>query len=154
MKNSYRSSNPSRLACALSLALFGITGCSPASSEMELCEIAFQDSTLTVPVARTTQQLRTGLMGKADPAPGMAFVWNEPGIRHLWMKDTPAPLSAAWIDPTGEIQLIKDMEPESLTLHSSYKPAIGMIEVPQGDFERLGVEQGDRIISAACFGIR
>ncbi|RXT75900.1 hypothetical protein B1F73_21495 [Pseudomonas syringae] len=116
----------------------------------ERCALKFNNgASLTVPVARTSKEMRQGLMGRTDPTPGMLFVWSKPGIRGVWMKNTKAPLSAAWIDGRGEIQAVLDLNPLSTEKRSSFLPAIAILELPRGTFESIGVGTGSRV-QGAC----
>lgn len=88
-------------------------------------------------------------MGRIDPNPGILFVWSKPAIRGVWMKDTEAPLSAAWIDRRGEIQAVLDLNPLSMEKRSSFLPAIAILELPRGTLESIGVRTGS-FVQAAC----
>ncbi|MBR7079368.1 MAG: DUF192 domain-containing protein, partial [Treponema sp.] len=50
---------------------------------------------------------------------GMLFVFEKDQVLHFWMKNTPHPLSIAYIDSTGIISDILDMTPFSETSISS-----------------------------------
>ncbi|RXT71157.1 hypothetical protein B1F75_22380 [Pseudomonas syringae] len=116
----------------------------------ESCALTFNNgASLTVPVARTSEQMRHGLMGRTDPSPGILFVWSKPAIRGVWMKNTEAPLSAAWIDNRGQIQAVLDLNPLSTEKRSSFLPAIAILELPRGTFESIGVRAGS-LVQGAC----
>ena len=76
---------------------------------------------------------------------GMLFVFENDQILHFWMKNTPHPLSIAYIDRNGLIQNIFDMTPFSLATVSSTVSVRYALEVPQGWFGRAGVNVGDRL---------
>lgn len=148
-----RPASNSKLWCAIfaSSAAVVVSGCTPSFDE--LCTITFNNgASLTLPVARTENQLKQGLQGREDPSPGMIFIWPSIGVRAMWMQNTPAPLSAAWIDPNGSIQSIIDMEPETTEIHSSLKPAIAVIELPRGGFKALKLyEHASLVTQSSCF---
>jgi uncharacterized membrane protein (UPF0127 family) len=98
-------------------------------------------------VARTNQQRQRGLMGRLDVGgdAGMVFVWPESNYRRFWMKDTPSPLSLAYIDEDGRIEQIADLEPFDLNDTPSSEPARFVLEMPRGWFGANGVKPGDRI---------
>ena len=64
------------------------------------------------------------------------------------MKNTPHPLSIAYIDSRGEITDILDMTPYSLESIRSSKSVRYALEVPQGFFAAQGVAVGDRVTRA------
>ena len=61
------------------------------------------------------------------------------------MKDTPHPLSIAFIDSTGRIREIYDMQPFSLDITASTYSVRYALEVSQGYFERAGINAGDKL---------
>jgi hypothetical protein len=103
---------------------------------------------LLVEVAATAEAHERGLSGRSEvPAgSGMLFVFPAEDIRSFWMKDTPAPLSVAFLDQHGRITQIEDMAPLSEDAHKSWQPARYVIEVPQGWFTEMGIKVGDRAV--------
>ncbi len=103
---------------------------------------------LWVEVPVDDQDYRTGLMGRA-PLPdeqGMLFVMATRRSCGFWMKDTPSPLSIAFIDEGGVIVDIQEMAPFDETLHSPPGGRCGYaLEVAQGWFARNGVAIGDKV---------
>ena len=103
-----------------------------------------------VEVADTTDERRTGLMGRETMSPyeGMAFLWTDPVIGSFWMKDTLIPLSIAFWDEGGRIVSIMDMEPCRSDPCPTYTPDasyVGAVEVRQGELARRGVGVGDTV---------
>ncbi len=101
---------------------------------------------LHVELPATNAAYALGLMGRA-PLPdteGMLFVMKAKPSCSFWMKDTPSPLSIAFIDEDGRIVGIQDMEPFSLDLIDGGRCAYAL-EVARGWFERQGVKTGDLI---------
>ena len=94
-----------------------------------------------VEVAATAQQRQHGLMGRTHlPADGgMLFVFDHPGRHCFWMRDTPLPLSIAFIDAGGRIVGLADMQPRSEALHCSGTDVRYALEVRQGEFQRRGI---------------
>ena len=99
---------------------------------------------LTVELAASQEQRRLGLMNRESlpDNTGMLFVWPSAKKRTLWMKDTPLPLSLAFISENGEITEILDLKPFDETQHSSQKPARYALEVNQGWFDIRNIEPG------------
>jgi uncharacterized membrane protein (UPF0127 family) len=107
------------------------------------------DATLSVDVADDTDEQRRGLMGVEHlPADqGMAFVWPEPVQSEFWMKDTLVPLSVAFVDGTGHVIDVLDMQPCETDTCPTYgvdEPYVLAVEANIGWFDDHGVEVGDR----------
>ena len=100
-----------------------------------------------VEVAATPQQRQRGLMGRTHlPADsGMLFVFEQPGRHCFWMRDTPLPLSIAFVDSAGRIASLADMQPRSESLHCPDTDVRYALEVRQGEFQRRGISTGMRI---------
>jgi uncharacterized membrane protein (UPF0127 family) len=94
-----------------------------------------------VEVAATPEQRQHGLMGRTYlPADGgMLFVFERPGRHCFWMRDTPLPLTIAFIDPAGRIAGLADMQPRSETRHCPATDIRYALEVRQGEFQRRGI---------------
>lgn len=76
---------------------------------------------------------------------GMLFVFETDQILNFYMKDTPHPLSIAYVDSRGVIADILDMTPYSLTSIKSSRSVRFALEVPQGWFKANGISVGDSI---------
>ena len=98
-------------------------------------------------MALTSDEREHGFMErkKIPDGTGMLFVFENDQILHFWMKNTPHPLSIAYIDRKGIIQNIFDMTPHSLATISSTVSVRYALEVPQGWFRRVNVDVGDRL---------
>ncbi len=134
----------------LSLAACGAQSTLPSVS-LEIERASGGSATVRAELAVSDQEQRTGYMRRKviPQGTGMLFVkWSDRRL-NFWMKDTPHPLSIAYIDSEGRIRDILDMEPLSLATVSSSVSVRYALEVPQGDFARLGVAVGDRIGKAS-----
>jgi len=122
-------------AGVLALLLCG-TAASAAQLPLRIGPHAFQ-----VEVAATPQQRQRGLMGRTHLAAdgGMLFVFEQPGRHCFWMRDTPLPLSIAFIDAAGRIASLADMQPRSDSLHCPNTEVRYALEVRQGEFQRRGI---------------
>ena len=138
-----RMSRPAALA--LFAVLLPLAACSPSTPRYALTVAGVE---LQVEIADTPESRSRGLMHRTQLAEraGMLFVFQERDMRTFWMRDTPLPLSIAYIDDRLTIREIHDMEPHSLEPVSSRGPARYALEVNQGAFERLGIRVGDRLI--------
>ncbi len=119
-----------------------LAGCQPA---VEKVTVSVAGQTLTIEVARTEAQREHGLMGRRDlgPRDGMIFVFDRDDHLAFWMKDTPTPLSIAFLSAEGKILQIDDMQPFSTAVHQSRMSARYALEMRQGAFSQLGIREGD-----------
>ena len=131
------------IVLAASLAL--VVSC---ASARDLYSLDAGGVELRVEVADTPETLQRGLMERTElgEREGMLFVFASAEMRSFWMKDTPLPLSIAYIDEDLAIREIHDMEPLSLEPVPSRYPARYALELNQGAFERLGIGVGDRLV--------
>lgn len=98
-------------------------------------------------VARSAEERALGLMYRRDMPPdeGMLFMCDETAVQEFWMKDTPLPLSIAFLDEGGTILKIADLEPHDLEAESSGHPVRFVLEVNQGWFAERGIAEGARL---------
>ncbi len=122
-----------------------------ATRPASICSLQFDVNTLeNVPQVKTLGQMERGLSGTKEVGSGMLFTWSDDAPRVFWMKGTPTPLSVAFIDATGTVLQIEDMEPETEIMHWSTLPAREGLEMEIGDFQRLGITPGSRLIRREC----
>lgn len=67
---------------------------------------------------------------------GMLFIFDKSEVLSFWMKNTPLPLSIAFIKDNGAVDSIHDMSPQALDSHTSLSPVRYAIEMKQGWFTR------------------
>lgn len=113
-------------------------------SPLEKVTIRAAGQDLRVEVARTEAQREHGLMGRKDlgPRDGMIFVFDRDQRLSFWMKNTPTPLSIAFLSAEGKILQIGDMEPFSEKVIQSRLSARYALEMRQGAFTVLGIAEG------------
>jgi hypothetical protein len=128
-----------------------IVGCAPAARER--ITLTAGAVTLNVEVARTEAQREHGLMGRKDlgPRDGMIFVFDRDDHLSFWMKDTPTPLSIAFLSTEGKVLEIDDMQPFSESIIRSRFSARYALEMRQGAFSEIGVKEGDTFQLPAGF---
>jgi uncharacterized membrane protein (UPF0127 family) len=102
---------------------------------------------ITAELATTPQSRTTGMMFRQTTAPnhGMLFVFEYKSQQCFWMRNTPLPLSIAFIDDDGTILQITDMAPQSDTLHCSKQPIRFALEMEQGWFAKKAANVGTKI---------
>ena len=123
------------------LALSLLCGVASAAASAVQLPLRIGPHAFAVEVAATPGARGRGLMGRTHLAAdnGMLFVFEQPGRHCFWMRDTPLPLSIAFIDSTGRIASLADMQPRSETLHCPGTDVRYALEVRQGEFQRRGI---------------
>jgi uncharacterized membrane protein (UPF0127 family) len=99
-------------------------------------------------VANTPPSRERGLMHREKldhPNHGMLFVFPGVSVQCMWMRNTLVPLSVAFLDETGVILNIADMQPQTEVSHCSRTPARYALEMNQGWFAAKGVKPGAKI---------
>ena len=99
-------------------------------------------------MARTESDRNNGYMNRRriPDGTGMLFLFDRDQMLSFWMKNTPEPLSIAFIDSQGRIRNIFDMTPYSLATTDSTVNVRYALEVPRGWFSRTGIATGDRLV--------
>ena len=128
------------------LSLFFIFSFSLSLSALE-ATFEGKSIVLNLTVANTESLRRKGLMhvGKLDKNNGMIFIWPKSAQHCMWMKNTPLPLSIAYLSKDGSILEIYDMVPLSEKSVCSLKKARMAVEVNQGWFKTNQITVGDKI---------
>ncbi|UCD70108.1 MAG: DUF192 domain-containing protein [Betaproteobacteria bacterium] len=98
-------------------------------------------------IANTPETRRKGLMfrNRLAASSGMIFIFPEEQRISMWMKNTLIPLSVAFIDSSGRIVNIEQMQPMSEQTHSSTRPAKFALEMNQGWFRARGIASGNTV---------
>jgi len=117
-----------------------------ASAEA-LLDLSVGAARLQVEYARSAAERERGLMERTELAAdrGMLFRFDDFRRHCLWMKDTPLPLSAAFMDEQGRIVDVIDLEPLSTAIRCSREPARYALEVNQGWFGQHQQGVGDQV---------
>ncbi len=98
-------------------------------------------------VASIPSDRAQGLMFRKKMADneGMLFVYPQPHVTGMWMKNTLIPLSVAFIDEKGVIINIEEMKPETLDAHMAKAPAKYSLEMSSGWFKKHKLGPGTKI---------
>ncbi len=103
--------------------------------------------TVHAEIAATPQSRERGLMQRdrlcADC--GMLFVFEKADRYNFWMKDTPLPLSIAFITADGAVINIEEMQPNTTDTHGAKEDALYALEMSGGWFARNGIKPGHRV---------
>lgn len=88
-----------------------------------------------------------GLMHRKSMAQheGMLFVFTEQAIHCMWMRNTNIPLSVAFLDESGRIINVEDMEPHTENNHCAKTPARYALEMNKGWFAARKIKAGTTI---------
>ena len=98
-------------------------------------------------VAARDAERQQGLMNreKMGANEGMVFLFEAPAGVCMWMKNTLIPLSVAFIDESGKIVNIEDMQPQTTDSHCAKKPVRYALEMNQGWFKQKNIKPGTKI---------
>jgi hypothetical protein len=98
-------------------------------------------------VAATPEQRSTGLMFRRQmpQSEGMLFAFEQAEQQCFWMKNTPLPLTAAFVADDGTIVNLADMAPHSTDSHCSEKPVRFVLEMNRGWFAKKGIKAGFKL---------
>jgi hypothetical protein len=107
--------------------------------------------------ALSSEQRGRGLMEVTDLQgyEGMVFVYEEPVQNGFYMRNTPTPLSIAWIADDGSVVSIADMAPcedrEGCPTYPAAGPYRYAIEVFQGRLPELGITEASTVrVGGGC----
>lgn len=133
------------------LLLTPFLSCKTKKLPVKDIKIVRQDGTefiVTAEIAEKTEDRNHGFMERKNipDGTGMLFVFEKDQILSFWMKNTPHPLSIAYIDSKGKIRNIYDMTPYSLSSIISTVSVRYALEVPQGWYKKNGITEGDAVI--------
>lgn len=132
----------------LSFLIFTLESCEKSKLQKTKLTIKKADKTevsLIAEIAKTPKEREFGFMERKNipDGTGMIFVFEKDQILSFWMKNTPHPLSIAYIDSNGKIRNLYDMTPFSLSPVVSTNSVRYALEVPQGWFAKEGITIGD-----------
>lgn len=98
-------------------------------------------------IANTSQSRKQGLMSHTRLCSncGMLFVFPETGKYNFWMKNTPLPLSIAFIAANGRILNIDEMQTNTMTMHSAQGEALYVLEMNKGWFTDHAIKPKDYV---------
>jgi uncharacterized membrane protein (UPF0127 family) len=125
----------------------------PESVGMQTVTLKINDSVARAEVADTPSLQQKGLMFRESLAKdhGMVFVFSKPERYCMWMKNTPLPLSVAFIDAAGRIVNVEAMQPLTENSHCAGAPVPYALEMEQGWFRKKNITVGDRVLGLPSF---
>lgn len=130
---------------ATAFAVTALASCQSGGPETVALQVGAER--FVVEVARTPDRRERGLMYRTElgPREGMLFVFDDDRVRGFWMRNTPLPLSIAFLSVGGEILQIESLIPFSEVVVRSRQPARYALEVNAGAFASAGAEVGGLI---------
>jgi len=98
-------------------------------------------------LAQTPEQRQKGLMYRRDLGSheGMLFIFESATPQCFWMKNTPTPLTIAFVADDGSIVNLADMKPFDEASHCSARPVRFVLEMNQGWFAKRGIQAGFKL---------
>ena len=128
------------------LNLLFIIVISPSAVALDI-QFERTSKSLDVEVANSDAKRRQGLMRRKNLGinQGMLFLWPESKKQCMWMKNTPLPLSVAYLSNDGVIQEIYNMVPFSEDSVCSQVDTRIALEVNADWFNNNGIIAGDKI---------
>lgn len=139
-------SSSTRRRPALAALLAALSLAAAAAAALPRTELRSGAHRFHVEVATTPQQRARGLKGRTRLAAdaGMLFVFERRDRHCFWMKDTPLPLSIAFLADDGTVVNVADMRPHARELRCAKAPVRYALEVLQGGFRDRGIRAGMR----------
>ncbi|MCC6072684.1 DUF192 domain-containing protein [Massilia sp. GCM10020059] len=138
-----------KLAPLAAAALLSLVACGAGAQNARFTTIQLSAGMhlIQAEVAQTDAQRQQGLMFREKMANnhGMVFVFDQATSQCMWMKNTPLPLSVAFIDAEGKIVNIEDMQPQTLDSHCSATPVKYALEMNLGWFKQKNVKPGSTV---------
>jgi uncharacterized membrane protein (UPF0127 family) len=137
----------SRVAAAIALLASLACSVSSAQSAARTVRLTAGIHLITAEVAADDPMRTRGLMFRDALAPnhGMLFIFEDKGVRCMWMRNTLIPLSVAFIDDDGRIVNIEDMKPQTDDSHCARTPVRYALEMQEGWFAQRGLKPGSVI---------
>ncbi len=109
--------------------------------------LKINNNTVYLEVAANPKLQTRGLMHRTHlkPKHGMLFIWPQPKIQCLWMKNTLITLDAAFIKADFSIDSIHTMQAQTLKHHCSRQKVKYALEMNQNWFTQHHLKINDRI---------
>ena len=108
------------------------------------------DIAVGVLVANTADRRSRGMMywSGLPSNSGMIFIWEQTKARTggFWNRNVPIDLSVAWLDRDGTILEFSTLLADDDTTKRPGQPYFFVLEMPEGRFERMGIDLGDQVL--------
>jgi len=122
----------------------------PAASALQKGEVVIDGRvTINVEVARSPQAQTKGLGGRPSlkKGTGMAFPYNGPGLRGIWMKGMLIPIDILWIGEGRIVAIEANVPPPSANRELAVFRHVAdlVLEVPAGYVKEVGIRIGQSV---------
>jgi uncharacterized membrane protein (UPF0127 family) len=137
-----------RSLLSLVLSAFLLQAAPAPQTNLPKATLTLGAQSLTAQIAADDASRERGLMSRTNLAENeaMVFVFPAPQPVAFWMKDTPTPLSIAYVGPSGRIFEIHDLKPfDETPIPSASQAVTYAIETPQGWFAKHGIIAGSTV---------
>ena len=143
-------SKKSLILITLLFAFITLVSCKSKKLPVKDIKIIRQDGSefiVKAEIAEKPEDRNHGFMERKNipDGTGMLFIFDRDQLLSFWMKNTPHPLSIAYIDSKGKIRNIFDMNPYSTDSIISTVSVRYALEVPQGWYKKNGITEGDTV---------
>ncbi len=138
---------PAPAGFALMMLLSAAAIAQSSTQQLPIMPVSIGIHAVRAEVAHTFETRARGLMQRPalGPNEGMLFVFPDAAAQCMWMKNTLIPLSVAFIDESGAIINVEEMQPHSERTHCAKKPAKFALEMSRGWFAEKNIRPGARI---------
>lgn len=121
-----------------------------AASALQKGEVVIDGRvTINVEVARSPQAQTKGLGGRPSlkKGTGMAFPYNGPGLRGIWMKGMLIPIDILWIREGRIVAIEANVPPPSANGELAVFRHVAdlVLEVPAGNAKEMGIRVGQSV---------
>lgn len=102
---------------------------------------------LLVDLAISVNEKKSGLMfkKKLKDTNGMLFLYDNPDIKHFWMKNTYLHLAIFFIDSNNKVSEFHIGQPLSEKIISSKNKVIAVLEIPSNCLTEVNLNVGDEV---------
>lgn len=136
----------SRIMFFVSLVALSLSGLAQ-QPQLQILELSAGMHRIEAEVAATPESRQVGMMLRTimPQQRGMLFVFTEVSKHCMWMRNTLVPLSVAFLDESGRIINVEDMQPRTENNHCATHPARYALEMNLGWFKIRGLGTGAAI---------
>jgi uncharacterized membrane protein (UPF0127 family) len=136
-----------RVLTALTLAVCSLLTPPVSRAADKILGLGIKSFQVQAEIADRPASRARGLMFRESLADnhGMLFVFDTPSRQCMWMKNTPLPLSVAFIRADGRIANIAQMQPQTETIHCASEDVLYALEMTQGWFWARAIKPGDEV---------
>ena len=129
------------------LTLAGLPAGAEQPQQLQMVTLTAGMHNVRAQLAISPDQRQIGLMYRREMPTneGMLFVFEDASRQCFWMRNTPLPLTIAFVADDGTIVNLADMKPLSEDSHCSSKPVRYALEMNAGWFAKRGIGPGFKL---------